>query len=95
MTLFESSLRRGLMDANLAQYERVLQYADAAQPDFSPSDLRERMRLLADPWGWMRRREAAGPRRRRRLDWRVIAIAAALLLLSACAVAVVTGQFAQ
>ena len=95
MTRFESSLRRGLMDANLAQYERVLQDADAAQPDFSPSYLRERMRLLADPWGWMRRREAAGPRRRRRLDWRVIAIAAALLLLSACAVAVVTGQFAQ
>ena len=95
MTRFESSLRRGLMDANLAQYERVLQDADAAQPDFSPSYLRERMRLLADPWGWMRRREAAGPRRRRRLDWRVIAIAAALLLLSACAVAVGTGQFAQ
>ena len=95
MTRFESSLRRGLMDANLAQYERVLQDADAAQPDFSPSYLRERMRLLADPWGWMRRREAAGPRRRRRLDWRVIAIAAALLLLSACAVAVVTGQFSQ
>ena len=68
MTRFESSLRRGLMDANLAQYERVLQDADAAQPDFSPSYLRERMRLLADPWGWMRRREAAGPRRRRRLD---------------------------
>ena len=95
MTPFDSDLRRGLMDANLAQYERVLQDADAAQPDFSPSYLRERMRLLADPWGWMRRREAAGPRRRRRLDWRVIAIAAALLLISACAVAVVTGQFAQ
>lgn len=95
MTRFESSLRRGLMDANLAQYERVLQDADAAQPDFSPSYLRERMRLLADPWGWMRRREAAGPRRRRRLDWRVIAIAAALLLLSACAYAAATGQFSQ
>ena len=95
MTRFESSLRRGLMDANLAQYERVLQEADAAQPDFSPSYLRERMRLLADPWGWMRRREAAGPRRRRRLDWRVIAIAAALLLLSACAYAAATGQFSQ
>ena len=95
MTRFESSLRRGLMDANLAQYERVLQDADAAQPDFSPAYLRERMRLLADPWGWMRRRETVSPRRRRRLNWRVIAIAAALLLLSACAVAVVTGQFTQ
>lgn len=95
MTRFDSSLRRGLMDANLAQYERVLQDADAAQPDFSPAYLRERMRLLADPWGWMRRRETVSPRRRRRLNWRVIAIAAALLLLSACAVAVVTGQFTQ
>jgi len=83
------------MDANLAQYERVLQNADTAQPDFSPSYLRERMRLLADPWGWMRRREAMGPRRRRRLNWRLIAIVAALLLLSACAVAVATGQFSQ
>lgn len=95
MTRFDQLLRQGLMDANLAQYERVLQDADAGRPDFSPAYLRERMRLLADPWGWMRRREAAGPRRRRRLDWRVIAIAAALLLLSACAVAVVTGQFSQ
>lgn len=95
MRQFESSLRRGLMDANLAQYERVLQNADAAEVDFSPSYLRERMRLLADPWGWMRRREAMGPRRRRRLNWRMIAIVAALLLLSACAYAVVTGQFSQ
>ena len=95
MRQFEESLRRGLMDANLAQYEKVLRRADAMEPDFSPAYLRERMRLLADPRGWMRRREAAGFRRRRRLNWRLIAIVAALLLLSACAVAVVTGQFTQ
>ena len=93
MRQFDSSLRRALMDANLAQYERVLQNADAA--DFSPAYLRERMRLLADPWGWMRRRELTAHRRGRRLNWRLIAVIAALLLLSACAVAVVTGQFSQ
>ena len=95
MTRFEDALRRGLMDANLAQYAEVLQGADAAEPDFSPSYLRERMRLLADPWGWMRRRELTEPRPGRRVNWRLIALVAALLLLSACAVAVVTGQFSQ
>lgn len=95
MTQFDQLLRRGLMDANLAQYERVLQNADAAEADFSPAYLRERMHLLADPWGWVKRREQAGPRRRRRLSWRMIAAAAALLLLSACAYAVASGQFSQ
>lgn len=89
MTQFDSSLRRALMDANLAQYERALQSAEAVE--FSPRYLRERMRLLADPWGWERRR-AGG---RKRLNWRIAAIAAALLLLSACAAAVATGQFSQ
>lgn len=95
MTQFDMLLRRALMDANLAQYQRALQNAEAKEPDFSPGYLRERMRLLADPWGWMRRREVTGLRRRRRLNWKVIALVAALLLLSACAVAVVTGQFSQ
>ena len=92
MTPFDSDLRRGLMDANLAQYERLLKTANSAEMDFSPSYLRERTRLLADPWGWVKRRERPGPRR---MNWRLIAIAAAVLLLSACAVAVVTGQFSQ
>jgi len=92
MTRFDALLRRGLMDANLAQFERVLQQADSMEPDFSPRYLRERTRLLSDPWGWVRRRSH---HRGKRLDWRLIAIVAALLLLSACAYAVVTGQFAQ
>ena len=92
MTQFDQLLRRALMDANLNQYERALQNADAAE--FSPRYLRERMRLLADPWAWMRRRELARPGRRR-VNWRIAALAAALLLLSACAVAAVTGQFSQ
>ena len=91
MTQFDGLLRRALMDANLAQYERALQSVEAREPDFSPGYLRERMRVLADPQGWARRRSGG----RRRLDWRLIAIVAALLLLSACAYAVVTGQFSQ
>ena len=92
MTPFDSDLRRGLMDANLAQYERLLKTANSAEMDFSPSYLRERTRLLADPWSWVKRRERPGPRR---MNWRLIAIVAALLLLSACGYALVTGQFSQ
>ncbi len=92
MTQFDMLLRRALMDANLAQYQRALQNAEAKEPDFSPGYLRERMRLLADPWEWGRRRSGG---RGRRLNWRLIAIVAALLLLSACAYAAVTGQFSQ
>ena len=92
MTQFDILLRRALMDANLAQYERALQSAEARDPDFSPGYLRERMRLLAAPQGWGRQ---ARPGARKRLNWRLVAIVAALLLLSACAYAVATGQFSQ
>ena len=92
MTQFDMLLRRALMDANLAQYETVIRQVEAAEPDHSPAYLRERTRLLADPQGWGRQRRAGG---RARLNWRLIAIVAALLLLSACAVAVATGQFSQ
>ena len=90
MTQFDMLLRRALMDANLAQYERALQSVEDKEPDFSPRYLRERMRLLADPQGWGRQAGA-----RKRLDWRLAAIVAAMLLLSACAYAVATGQFSQ
>ena len=90
MTRFDILLRRALMEANLAQYESVLRQAGAAQPDHSPGYVQERTRLLADPWGWGRSRSPGG-----RLNWRLIALIAALLLLSACAYAVVTGQFSQ
>nr|WP_325295173.1 hypothetical protein [uncultured Oscillibacter sp.] len=92
MTQFDMLLRRALMDANLAQYERALQSVEDKEPDFSPRYLRERMRLLADPQGWGRQARPGG---RRRLNWRLVAIVAALLLLSACAAAAVTGQFSQ
>lgn len=92
MRQFDEMLRRGLMEANLAQYEAVLERLPEWEIDFSPAYRRERMRLLADPWGWVRRRPGG---RRTRLNWRLIAIVAALLLLSACAYAVATGQFSQ
>lgn len=92
MTPFEDYLRRGMMDANVAQYGRVIQRMESRELDASPRYYRERMRLLADPWNWAKRRTGT---RRRNLNWRLIAIIAALLLLSACAVAAVTGQFAQ
>lgn len=94
MTPFDILLRRALMDANLAQYQRPLQDAETGEPDFSSGYLRERMRLLSDPWSWGRRQDRPGGRKRR-LNWRLIAVIAALLLLSACAVAAVTGQFSR
>lgn len=56
MRQFDEMLRRGLMEANLAQYETVLEKLPEWEPDFSPRYRRERMRLLADPWNWVRRR---------------------------------------
>lgn len=92
MTQFEDRLRRGMMDANVAQYGRVIQKMEAQELDASPKYCRERMRLLADPWSWANQRTGI---RGKRLNWRLIAIVAALLLLSACAVAAATGQFSQ
>lgn len=85
MTQFDALLRQGLMDANLAQYERVLQQSETEEPEFSPQYLRERMRLLADPWSWGKNRPR--PVLRRGLS-RGIAVAIAVLLLATAAVAV-------
>ena len=52
-TAFETVLRRGLMDANLLDFREVLD--NAVTPDFSAKYLRQRMRMLANPYGWMRR----------------------------------------
>lgn len=92
MTQFEERLRRGMMDANVAQYGRVIQRMEARELDASPQYYRERARLLANPWGWANRRAGTG---RTRLNWRLAAIVAALLLLTACAYAAVTGRFSQ
>lgn len=47
MAQFDVLLRQGLVDANLAQYERILQQIETETPDFSPQYRRKRMRLLA------------------------------------------------
>ena len=78
MRRFDDVLRQGLMEANLAQYETVLEKLPDWEPDFSPRYLRERTRLLADPWSWVKRRE--------RPMWRQIARNVACVLL-ACTVA--------
>lgn len=85
MTRFDVLLRQGLMDANLAQYERVLQQVEAEEPDFSPQYRRERMRLLAAPWSWGKKRPR--PVLRRGIS-RGIAVAIAVLLLATAAVAI-------
>ena len=87
MTRFDILLRQGLMDANLEQYARVLQDADSQEPDFSPRYLRERTRLLADPWGWARRRSRPG---RRKIPRGVAAAIAVLLLVTAAAAVTVS-----
>lgn len=60
MRNFDQWLRDALMDANLAQFENVLADADARAFDFSPQYLRERTRMLADPFGWAKRRSRSG-----------------------------------
>lgn len=92
MTQFDMLLRRALMDANLAQYERVLQNAETSDPDFSPGYLRERMLLLADPWGWTKQRTHSVPRHK---IPRGIAVAIAILLLVTAAAAVTVSLWAS
>lgn len=92
MTWFDQMLPQALMDANLADLDDVFRQTEDTEVRFSPRYLRGRMKLLADPWGWIERQERSG---RRRLDWKLVGLAAALLLLSACAAAAFTGQFSQ
>ncbi len=84
MTQFDALLRQGLMDANLAQYDRILQQIETETPDFSPRYRRERMRLLAAPRNWGKKQTR--PVLRRRL-FCGIAVAIAVILLATAAVA--------
>lgn len=83
MRQFDALLRQGLMDANLSQYESLLRQAEAKEPDFSPRYRRERMRLLASPWNWMKRQ--AQPILRRKIIRGVAAAVAVILLVTAAA----------
>lgn len=91
MMPFDQMLPQALMDANLADLESIFQPAEDVEVRFSPWYLRERMKLLENPGKWMEEHRG----RRRRLDWKLVGLAAALLLLSACAAAAFTGQFSQ
>lgn len=93
MMQFDQLLPQALMDANLAELESIFQQAEDVEVNFSPRYLQERMKLLADPWKWIECREHSD--QRKRLNWKLIALTAALLLLSACAYAAATGQFSQ
>ncbi len=53
---FEEWLRDALIDANLLQFEKVLADADIREFNFSPQYLRERVRILAAPFSWAKRR---------------------------------------
>ena len=60
MCNFDQWLRDALIDANLLLFENVLADADTREFDFSPQYLRERTRILADPFGWSKRRSRSG-----------------------------------
>lgn len=74
---FDALLRRALMDANLERFQAVLEGAGSLDPAFSGRYLRQRLRLLNDPFGWAGR--AARP------VWKRAARSAACILL-ACTV---------
>ena len=76
MLPFDQWLPQALMDANLAELESIFQQTEDVEVNFSPWYLRERMKLLADPGRWIEGYSS----RRRKLDWKLIALAAALLL---------------
>lgn len=75
---FDALLPRALMDANLLQFQGVLEQAETLEPAFSPRYRRSRLRLMNDPMGWLRRRT--------RPVWRRALRSAACVFL-ACAVA--------
>lgn len=53
---FDALLPRALMEANLLQFQGVLDQAEAQEPAFSPHYRRSRLRLMNDPQEWLRRR---------------------------------------
>lgn len=73
---FDEVLRQALLDANWRQWQPL--WEGAEEPAFSPAYRRWRMRLLSDPFGWVKKRL-------RPLRARVLRTAACLLLASAVA----------
>lgn len=73
---FDALLRQALLEANWREYHSA--WEEAEDPAFSPAYLRWRTRLLADPFGWMKKRL-------RPLWAKVLRTAACLVLVSALA----------
>ena len=89
MCNFDQWLRDALIDANLLLFENVLADADTREFDFSPQYLRERTRILADPFGWSKRRSrSGGSRAARSIACAVLVCALALGTLMAASPAV-------
>lgn len=53
---FRELVRSALLEATRREYAYILEAENLPHPDFSPRYLRERARLLADPFGYARRR---------------------------------------
>ena len=51
---FDALLRQALVEANWREWQPL--WETAAEPDFSSGYRRWRLRLLADPFGWMKKR---------------------------------------
>ena len=73
---FDEVLRQALLDANWRQWQPL--WEGAEEPEFSPDYRRWRLRLLSDPFGWVKKQL-------RPLWARVLRTAACLLLASAVA----------
>lgn len=73
---FDALLRQALLEANWREYHSA--WEEAEDPAFSPAYLRWRTRLLADPFGWMKKRL-------RPLWAKVLRTVACLVLVSALA----------
>ena len=73
---FDALLRQALLEANWQEWQPL--WETAAEPDFSPAYRRWRLRLLSDPFGWMKKHL-------RPLWAKVLRTAACLLVASAVA----------
>lgn len=53
---FDELLYKALLDANLLQFQKILEDADSTDPAFSPRYRQTRIRILNDPFAWFRQK---------------------------------------
>lgn len=78
---FDALLRDALLQANLEEQAESLRQTE--EPEFSSAYHRDRMRLLADPMGWYRRRTGGRRHRLRRAACFAAVCVASVVLLAA------------